>query len=54
MIDEVKNIHDAEKTNKDTGGNKNDQVLKRSRQYTKNKKSYEEHLNHPSRNPKYL
>nr|AIA98740.1 hypothetical protein 166_ICEHptfs4c_20 [Helicobacter pylori]AIA98850.1 hypothetical protein 175_ICEHptfs4c_20 [Helicobacter pylori] len=44
MIDEVKNIHDVEKTNEDTGGNKNDQVLKRSKQYTKNKKSYEESL----------
>ncbi|WRD17124.1 hypothetical protein E5K58_07770 [Helicobacter pylori] len=44
MIDEVKNIHDAEKTNEDTGGNKNDQVLKRSRQYTKNKNRYEESL----------
>ncbi|MCQ2674579.1 hypothetical protein FNE00_00990 [Helicobacter pylori] len=44
MIDEVKNIHDVEKTNEDTGGNKNDQVLKRSRQYTKNKNRYEESL----------
>ncbi len=44
MIGEVKNIHDVEKTNEDTGGNKNDQVLKRSKQYTKNKKSYEESL----------
>ncbi|WQU80961.1 hypothetical protein KVD08_06520 [Helicobacter pylori] len=44
MIGEVKNIHDVEKTNEDTGGNKNDQVLKRSRQYTKNKNRYEESL----------
>ncbi|WRA80644.1 hypothetical protein FE342_06880 [Helicobacter pylori] len=44
MIGEVKNIHDVEKTNEDTGGNKNDQILKRSRQYTKNKNRYEESL----------
>ncbi|PUU85548.1 hypothetical protein [Helicobacter pylori] len=44
MIGEVKNIHDSEKTNENTGGNKNDQVLKRSRQYTKNKNRYEESL----------
>ncbi|WP_100948268.1 hypothetical protein [Helicobacter pylori] len=44
MIDELKNIHDAEKTNEDTGGSKNDQVMKRSRQCAKNKKSYEESL----------
>ncbi|ADU85469.1 hypothetical protein KVK77_05405 [Helicobacter pylori] len=44
MIDELKNIHDAEKTNENTGESKNNQVVKRSRQCTKNKKSYEESL----------
>ncbi|WRC58669.1 hypothetical protein E5L07_07110 [Helicobacter pylori] len=44
MIDEVKNIHDVEKTNENIGESKNDQVVKRSRQYTKNKNRYEESL----------
>ncbi|WQY83427.1 hypothetical protein E5L63_06665 [Helicobacter pylori] len=35
---------DVKKTNENTGESKNDQVMKRSRQYAKNKKSYEESL----------
>ncbi|MCQ2968156.1 hypothetical protein [Helicobacter pylori] len=39
MIDD-----DVKKTNENIGESKNDQVVKRSRQYAKNKKSYEESL----------
>ncbi|EMJ41152.1 hypothetical protein HMPREF1432_00630 [Helicobacter pylori GAMchJs114i] len=35
---------DVKKTNENIGESKNDQVVKRSRQYAKNKKSYEESL----------
>ncbi|RKV19832.1 hypothetical protein KVM30_02840 [Helicobacter pylori] len=35
---------DVKKTNENIGESKNDQVMKRSRQYAKNKKSYEESL----------
>ncbi|WP_187831192.1 hypothetical protein [Helicobacter pylori] len=35
---------DVKKTNENIGESKNDQVVKRSRQYTKNKNRYEESL----------